>query len=136
VIEPASGLTRAVLVLLCEGYTPDESRPSRMYMKFHPRFAPIKAGIFPLVNKDGLPEIAEKLYLDLRTSFMCEYDAKQTVGKRYARMDEVGTPYCVTIDGQTKQDGTVTIRDRDTMTQQRISLEKVRAFLHEKLSAG
>ncbi|HWP41115.1 MAG TPA: glycine--tRNA ligase [Tepidisphaeraceae bacterium] len=136
VIEPASGLTRAVLVLLCEAYTPDESRPSRMYMRFHPRFAPIKAGIFPLVNKDGLPEIAEKLYLDLRTSFMCEYDAKQTVGKRYARMDEVGTPYCVTIDGQTKQDGTVTIRDRDTMTQQRISLDKVRAFLHEKLNGG
>ena len=68
VIEPASGLTRAVLVLLCEAYTPDEARPSKMYLKFKPQFAPIKLGIFPLVNKDGMPEMAEKLYLDLRTA--------------------------------------------------------------------
>ena len=94
---------RAVLVLLCEAYTEDESRPSELFMKFHPKLAPIKAGIFPLVNKDGMPEIAEKLYLDLRNEFTCEYDAKQTVGKRYARMDEIGTPFCVTVDGQTKR---------------------------------
>lgn len=136
VIEPASGLTRAVLVLLCEAFTPDEARPSKMFLKFDPKFAPIKCGIFPLVNKDGLPEIAEKLYLDLRTRYMCEYDAKQTVGKRYARMDEIGTPYCVTIDGQTKEDGTVTVRERDHMTQQRIGLDKVRSFLDEKLATG
>ena len=117
VIEPASGLTRAVLVLLCEAFTPDESRPSKMYMKFDPKFAPIKCGIFPLVNKDGMPEIAEKLYLDLRKHFTCEFDAKQNIGKRYARNDEIGTPFCVTMDGQTLQDQTVTIRDRDTMSQ-------------------
>jgi glycyl-tRNA synthetase len=133
VIEPASGLTRAVLVLLCEAFTPDESRPSKMYMRFDPKFAPIKVGVFPLVNKDGMPEIAEKLYLDLRKHFTCEYDAKQTVGKRYARMDEIGTPFCVTVDGQTREDQTVTIRERDTMKQERVSLDKVLPYLRERL---
>jgi glycyl-tRNA synthetase len=135
VIEPASGLTRAVLVLLCEAFTPDESRPSKMYMKFKPAFAPIKLGIFPLVNKEGMPELAEKLYLDLRKHFTCEYDPKQAIGKRYARMDEIGTPYCITIDGQTLTDNTVTLRERDTMSQQRIAMDQVKAFLLEKLTA-
>ncbi|MBC7785232.1 MAG: glycine--tRNA ligase, partial [Burkholderiales bacterium] len=85
VIEPASGLTRAVLVLLCEAYRYDESRPSKEYFAFKPQLAPIKAGIFPLVNKEGMPEIAQKLYLDLRQKFTCEYDPKQSIGKRYAR---------------------------------------------------
>jgi len=135
VIEPASGLTRAVLVLLCEGYAEDATRPSPVYMKFDPRMAPIKAGVFPLVNKDGMPEVAEKLYMDLRTRFMCEYDPKQSIGKRYARMDEIGTPYCVTVDGDTLKDQTVTIRERDTLAQQRVSLDKVKVFLDERLSS-
>jgi glycyl-tRNA synthetase len=134
VIEPASGLTRAVLVLLCEAYTLDDTRPSKMFMKFKPAFAPIKLGIFPLVNKDGMPEVAEKLYLDLRKHFTCEYDPKQAIGKRYARMDEIGTPFCITIDGQTLTDQTVTLRERDTMTQQRIGLDKIKSFLHEHLT--
>jgi glycyl-tRNA synthetase len=134
VIEPASGLTRAVLVLLCEAFTPDESRPSKMFMKFKPAFAPIKLGIFPLVNKDGMPEVAEKLYLELRKTFTCEYDPKQAIGKRYARMDEIGTPWCNTIDGQTQQDQTVTLRERDTMNQERIPLDRVKSFLLEKLA--
>jgi len=133
VIEPASGLTRAVLVLLCEAYTPDESRPSKVFMKFKPKFAPVKAGVFPLVNKDGLPEIAQKLYLDLRERFMCEYDAKQSIGKRYARMDEIGTPYCFTVDQQTKEDQTVTVRHRDSQEQERISIDRIGAFLTEKI---
>jgi glycyl-tRNA synthetase len=133
VIEPASGLTRAVLVLLCEAFTPDESRPSKMFLKFKPQFAPIKVGIFPLVNKDGMPEVAEKLYLDLRTDFTTEYDAKQSIGKRYARMDEIGTPFCVTIDGQTLQDRTVTVRDRDAMGQVRVGIDSIRAYLKERL---
>jgi len=133
VIEPASGLTRAVLVLLCEAYTVDESRPSKMYMKFKPRFAPVKLGIFPLVNKDGMPEIAEKLYLQLRTRFTCEYDPKQSIGKRYARMDEIGTPFCITIDTQTLSDQTVTIRHRDSQLQERIAIDKVGAFVAEKI---
>jgi glycyl-tRNA synthetase len=133
VIEPASGLTRAVLVLLCEGYTPDESRPSKMYLKFDPKFAPIKCGIFPLVNKEGMPETAEKMYLDLRQHFTCEYDPKQNIGKRYARMDEIGTPYCITIDGQTAQDQTVTVRERDSMTQQRVASDKIFTYLQDRL---
>ncbi len=134
VIEPASGLTRAVLVLLCEGYAEDATRPSPVYMRFDPKMAPIKAGIFPLVNKEGMPEVAEKLYMELRTKFMCEYDPKQSIGRRYARMDEIGTPYCVTIDGQTLQDQTVTIRERDTLKQERVSLDKVGGYLSERLT--
>jgi glycyl-tRNA synthetase len=133
VIEPASGLTRAVLVLLCEAYTPDESRPSKMFMKFKPQFAPIKAGIYPLVNKEGMPEIAEKLYMDLRTKFTCEYDPKQAIGKRYARMDEIGTPFCVTVDGDTLKDQTVTVRHRDTQQQERVNLSQVKQFLTDQL---
>jgi glycyl-tRNA synthetase len=125
VIEPASGLTRAVLLLLCEGYAEDASRASPTYLKFDPKVAPVKLGIFPLVNKDGLPEIAEKLYTELRTQFTCEFDAKQSIGKRYARMDEIGTPFCVTVDGQTLEDQTVTLRYRDTAAQERVALDKV-----------
>ena len=120
-------------MLLCEAFTPDESRPSKLYMKFLPRFAPIKCGVFPLVNKDGMPEVAEKLYLDLRQDFVCEYDPKQNIGKRYARNDEIGTPFCATIDTQTLTDQTVTIRDRDTMSQIRVSLDKVLPYLQERL---
>jgi glycyl-tRNA synthetase len=121
------------LVLLCEAYTPDEDRPSGVYMKFHPRMAPIKAGIFPLVNKDGMPEVAQKLYMDLRDTFTCQFDVKQNIGKRYARMDEVGTPFCFTVDGQTLEDQTVTVRHRDTQQQDRIAIDQVKAFLSEKI---
>jgi glycyl-tRNA synthetase len=135
VIEPASGLTRAVLVLLCEGYRHEPGRQgTEEYLSFKPRFAPVKLGIFPLVNKEGMPEVAEKLYLDLRQHFTCEYDPKQSIGKRYARMDEIGTPFCVTIDGQTLQDQTVTVRERDTMAQQRIAISQVRSYVQERLA--
>ncbi len=134
VIEPASGLTRAVLVMLCEAYTPDPDRASGVYMKFKPKFAPVKAGVFPLVNKDGMPETAQKLYMQLREKYTCEYDAKQSIGKRYARMDEIGTPYCFTVDGDTATDQAVTVRDRDTQSQERVALDQVEAFLAEKLA--
>ncbi len=133
VIEPASGLTRGVLVLLCEAYTPDASRPSKMFMRFHPRLAPIKAAVFPLVNKDGMPEVAEKLYLELRARWVCQFDVKQNIGKRYARMDEAGTPFCFTIDGDTLRDQTVTVRDRDTLGQERVALDRVAAYVAERL---
>ena len=119
--------------LYAEAYTPDESRPSKVYMKFHPRLAPIKAGIFPLVNKEGMPEIAEKLYQELRAKYAVQLDVKQNIGKRYARMDEAGTPYCFTIDGDTLNDQTVTVRHRDTLEQERIALDKVSGFLAEKM---
>jgi glycyl-tRNA synthetase len=133
VIEPAAGLTRAVLALLCEAYTEDASRPSPEVLKFHPKMAPIKVGIFPLVDKEGMPDTARALYMDLRKKYVCQYDAKQTIGKRYARMDEAGTPYCITVDGETAKDQTVTLRDRDTGAQQRISLSAVPGFLAERL---
>ncbi|MBX3362047.1 MAG: glycine--tRNA ligase, partial [Phycisphaeraceae bacterium] len=111
-IEPAAGLDRGVLALICEAYTRDDSRPSPEFMKFHPRIAPIKAAIFPLVAKDGMPEVAEKLQTDLNARFWklgpIELDEKQSIGKRYARMDEAGCPYCFTIDGDTMKDQTVT----------------------------
>ncbi len=133
VVEPASGLTRGVLLLLSEGYQYDESRASPEWLKIKPSLAPVKLGIFPLVNKDGMPEVAEKLYMDLRGTYTCQYDAKQSIGKRYARMDEAGTPYCVTVDGDTLKDQAVTIRDRDTATQERVALDKVRAYVAGKL---
>jgi glycyl-tRNA synthetase len=133
VIEPASGLTRGVLVLLSEAYNYDESRASPEWLKFKPSLAPIKAGIFPLVNKDGMPEVAEKLYLDLRRNHTCQFDAKQSIGKRYARMDEAGTPFCITVDGDTLKDQNVTIRDRDTAQQERVALDQVKNYLAEKI---
>jgi len=133
VIEPASGLTRGAMVLLCEAYTPDPERPSKVYMKFHPKFAPVKAAVLPLVAKDGLPEIATKLYMELREDFVTELDIKQSIGKRYARQDEIGTPFCFTIDGQTKEDSTVTVRHRDTLKQERIGIDHVDSFLSDRM---
>ncbi|MGH7820453.1 MAG: glycine--tRNA ligase, partial [Candidatus Binatia bacterium] len=133
VIEPAAGLTRGLLAVICEAYTEDESRPSKVYMKFHPALAPIQAAVYPLVNKDGMPEIAEKLHRELRRRYTVEFDVKQSIGKRYARMDEAGTPYCFTIDGDTLKDSTVTVRYRDTCTQERIPIEGVVTFLAERI---
>jgi glycyl-tRNA synthetase len=136
VIEPASGLTRAVLVVLCEAYQKHPGRQgTEELLSIKPRFAPIKAGIFPLVNKEGMPEIAEKIYLDLRQEFTCEYDPKQSIGKRYARMDEIGTPFCVTVDGETLTGQTVTVRERDSMAQERVAADKLKSYLLEKLRA-
>jgi glycyl-tRNA synthetase len=135
VIEPASGLTRAVLVVLCEAYRKEPGRQgTEEYLSIKPQFAPVKAGIFPLVNKEGMPEVAQKLYMDLRQRFTCEYDPKQSIGKRYARMDEVGTPFCVTVDGQTLTDQTVTVRERDSMAQERVSTDKLLTYLSERIS--
>jgi len=135
VIEPSAGADRGTLAFICEAYTVDESRPSPELMKFHPRLAPVKAAVFPLVNKDGLPEIAEPIYRAVRDRWPAQYDAKASIGKRYARMDEAGTPYCFTVDGQTKEDNTVTLRDRDTGNQTRIDKSRVVEFLEEKLRA-
>lgn len=135
VIEPSAGADRSTLAFICEAYTVDESRPSPELLKFHPRLAPIKAAVFPLVNKDGLPEIAEPIYREVKKLWPAAYDAKASIGKRYARMDEAGTPYCFTVDGQTKEDGTVTVRDRDTGAQERIDKSRVVEYLRDRLSA-
>ncbi len=138
-IEPAAGLDRGVLALLCEAYTKDPSRPSPELMKLHPRLAPIKAGVFPLVAKEGMPEIAEKLHAELSAKLWrlgaIELDEKQSIGKRYARMDEAGCPFCFTVDGDTAATQTVTVRDRDTGQQERIALDAVRRYLEDKIGA-
>jgi glycyl-tRNA synthetase len=140
VIEPAAGLDRGVLALLCEAFTEDASRPSPELLRLHPRLAPIKAGVFPLVNKDGMPEISEKLYNELNRRFyrdgFIEHDVKQAIGKRYARMDEAGCPYCFTVDGETAASQTVTVRDRDTGAQERLALDRVGDWLAERLGAS
>ena len=104
-------------------------------MKLHPKLAPIKVAVFPLVKKEGLPEIARDIVSDFfKAGINARYDEQHSIGNRYRRHDEAGPPYCLTIDGQTKEDGTVTIRDRDTMEQERIPSEKVVATVREKLS--
>ncbi len=135
VIEPAAGLTRGILALICEAYTPDPDRPSGVYMNFKPRMAPKKAAILPLTAKDGHPDKAEKLYMELREDFPVDLDIKQNIGKRYARQDEIGTPFCFTIDNDTMQDDTVTVRERNTMAQERIAMDQVHAYLSEKMKA-
>jgi glycyl-tRNA synthetase len=102
-------------------------------LRFHPALAPVKAAIFPLVNRDGMPEIAHKLTEDLRKNFKVFYDDSGAVGRRYRRQDECGTPYCITIDSDTLNDNTVTVRDRDSMIQERISIDKVNEYLLTKL---
>lgn len=133
VIEPSAGADRSTLAFICEAYHYDESRASKEFMTFHPRLAPIKAAILPLVAKDGMPEIAEPIFKELQKRWPVVMDVKQNIGKRYARMDEAGTPYCFTIDGTTKEDGTVTVRDRDTAGQDRIDKSRIVEFLSDKL---
>jgi glycyl-tRNA synthetase len=134
VIEPSAGADRFTLAVLCEAFSEDEiGGEKRMVMRFHPRLAPIKAAILPLVNKDGMPETALALYRQLKRNFNVFYDDKGAVGRRYRRQDEVGTPFCVTIDGQTATDRTVTIRERDSTQQRRIALDAVEATIREAL---
>jgi glycyl-tRNA synthetase len=121
VIEPSAGADRATLAFLCEAYTEDEvGGEARTVLKFHPRLAPIKAAVFPLVKKDGMPEKAEAIYRELKRHFNAFYDEKGAIGRRYRRQDEAGTPFCITVDGQTLSDDTVTFRDRDSCRQWRV----------------
>ncbi len=107
---------------------------TRMVMKFHPRIAPVKAAVFPLVKKDGMPEVAQEIYRALKKKFPVHYDEKGAVGRRYRRQDEIGTPYCITVDGQTLQDQTVTIRDRDTLEQVRVKLADVVGEIEQRVN--
>ena len=142
VIEPSAGADRFVLAVLCEAYTettvPDAKGvpQPRTFMRFHPRLAPVKCAVFPLVNKDGMPEKALALYRELKPAFNTVFDDKGAVGRRYARQDEAGTPFCVTIDTQTLSDDTVTIRERDTQAQRRVPLAAVRGEVLAALELG
>jgi glycyl-tRNA synthetase len=141
VIEPSAGADRGTLAFLCEAYhedqAPDEKgdMQTRVVMKFHPRIAPVKAAVFPLVKKDGMPDAAKEIYTALKKRFVTFYDEKGAVGRRYRRQDEAGTPFCITVDGQTVQDGTVTIRDRDSLEQWRIKSADVVEEIAKRVDA-
>jgi glycyl-tRNA synthetase len=140
VIEPSAGADRATLAFLCEAYHEDQApddkgqMQTRVVMRFHPRIAPVKAAVFPLVKKDGMPEIAQKIYRELKKHHVVFYDEKGAVGRRYRRQDEAGTPYCITVDGQTLADNTVTIRDRDTLQQWRVGVDDVVGEITRRVS--
>ena len=140
VVETSVGLDRLVLTILSNAYEEqkwnkeDGTEDSRVVLKIPAKLAPTKLAILPLIKKDGLPEIAKQLMNECKSSFMCFYEEKDAIGKRYRRMDAIGTPFCVTIDHQTKEDNSVTIRYRDTMVQERIALSEVRKLVNEKIS--
>ncbi len=137
VVETSAGLDRTILMLLSDAYREEDVEgEQRVVMAFHPKIAPIKAAVLPLVKKEGMPEIAHAIEQDLRRHVNTFYDEKGAVGRRYRRMDEAGTPYCVTIDGQTLEDGTVTVRDRDTMEQLRLPQDNVARFIEDKIREG
>lgn len=134
VIEPSAGIDRSALAFLVDAYDEEEVRgETRNLLRFHHALAPVKVAIFPLVKKDGMPEIATNIYNDLKKYFNCFYDEKGAVGRRYRRQDEAGTPFCITVDGQTRQDQTVTVRERDSMEQTRVSTDQLLGHLREKL---
>ena len=136
IIETSAGVDRTALTCLVDAYAEEEvNGEKRVLLKFSPNLAPIKVGIFPLVNKEGMPEFAEKLAQDVRKYFATFYDSKGAIGRRYRRMDEAGTPYGITIDSETLENGSVTIRDRDSMKQERISAESVVSVLTDKLDS-
>ncbi|MEM1268800.1 MAG: glycine--tRNA ligase [Bacteroidota bacterium] len=134
VVETSVGLDRTILLLLSEAYREEEvDGAKRTVLKFHPKIAPTTVAIFPLVRKGGMPERAHAIEEDLRQHFQVFYDEKGAVGRRYRRQDEVGTPYCVTVDGETLEDGTVTLRDRDSMEQVRVDESRLAEAISDRI---
>jgi glycyl-tRNA synthetase len=135
VIEPAAGVGRTVLAVLCDAYDEEEvGDEQRTVLKLHPRLAPIKVAVLPLVRKDGQPELAMEAFELLRGQMQAEYDEGGSIGRRYRRQDEIGTPFCVTIDHQSLEDRTVTVRDRDTLEQERVAIDELPAVLGARLA--
>ncbi len=139
VVETSAGASRSFMAFLCNAFDEEivqgenDKSETRTVLRFHPGLAPVSAAILPLVNKDGMPELAEKIYKDLQRSFKVQYDDSGAVGRRYRRQDEIGTPFCVTIDGQSVEDGTVTLRDRDTMAQIRLDATAIKSYVLERI---
>jgi glycyl-tRNA synthetase len=134
VVETSIGVDRTVMMVLSEAYeeqdlSTSDKKDSRAVLKFPAKLAPIKLAVLPLVKKDGLPDIARSIMDECKGQFKCFYEEKDTIGKRYRRMDAIGTPFCVTVDHQTKEDNTVTIRYRDTMQQDRIPIAKIKELV-------
>jgi glycyl-tRNA synthetase len=136
VIETSVGADRSTLAALVNGYreeTVEGEEEGRTVLRLHPSLAPIKAAVFALTKKDGMPDMAHAIANDLRHHFPVDYDETGSIGKRYRRQDEVGTPFCITVDTESVKDGTVTVRDRDTLKQDRISADALREYLTERL---
>ncbi|MBA4311726.1 MAG: glycine--tRNA ligase [Chlorobiaceae bacterium] len=139
IIETSAGASRSLMAFLVNAYNEEEAptaegqMETRVVLKFHPKLAPIKAAIFPLVNRDGMPEISKKIEHELRPHLRVFYDDSGAVGRRYRRQDEIGTPFCVTVDSETLQNQTVTVRERDSMIQERVAIDKLLNYLKNKL---
>ena len=134
VIEPTFGLSRLVGVIIFDAYREDDVKgKNRIYLKFNPMLAPIKVAVFPLQKDEKLGKLAKKIYQELKPKFTTEFDDAGNIGKMYRRQDEIGTPYCVTIDYQTLEDEMVTVRDRDTMKQVRVGIGKLEEYIRKKL---
>ena len=134
VIEPAAGATRTLMAFLIDAYTEETGETERTVLKLHHKLAPYKVAVLPLSKKTELEGPARKLFDELAATYMCDYDETQAIGKRYRRQDEIGTPFCVTVDFETLEDQAVTIRDRDSMAQERISLDKVSQWLDDHMA--
>lgn len=141
VIETSGGVSRSLMAFLCNAYFEENVEGDngkseiRNVMRFHPKLAPVTVAVFPLVNKDGMPELAKKIHQDLQKNFKAQYDTSGAIGRRYRRQDEIGTPYCITVDGQSFEDDTVTIRERDTMQQERININQIQNYIFAKFLA-
>ena len=132
VVETSAGVDRALLTVLADAYTEEEvNGENRVLLKLSPKIAPTTVAIFPLMNKQGMPEIAQKLTEDLRKNYSAFYDAGGSIGKRYRRQDEAGTPFGITVDHDTLSDDTVTLRNRDTMEQTRISIDQTNQAIND-----
>ena len=137
VVETSAGLDRTILMLLCEAYREEEvDGTPRTVMGFSPAIAPLKAAVFPLVRKGEMPVVARRITRSLRRAHNVFYDERGSIGRRYRRMDEAGTPLCITVDGRTMEDGTVTVRDRDTLAQERIAQDSVVRYVQDYVTAG
>ncbi len=134
IVETSAGADRVTLAVLADAYhEEDVEGETRVVLRLHPALAPVKVAVFPLVNKDRMPEMAVELYNDLRRRMPCFFDDGGAIGRRYRRMDEIGTPFCVTVDGQSAEDGQVTVRSRDTMVQERVAIATVPDYLRDQL---
>jgi glycyl-tRNA synthetase len=137
VIEPAAGVGRSLLAFLCDAYDEDElGGERRTVLRLHPALAPVKVAVLPLLRKDGHPELAREVYARVRSHVKAEYDDGGAIGRRYRRQDEIGTPFAVTIDHQSVDDGTVTLRDRDTLAQERVPVDGLVRLLQDRMGVG
>jgi len=134
VVEPTFGVERSMLAVLCDAYTEEDlaGGESRVVMKIARRIAPVKIAVLPLMKKDGLDTIASEIYDALKGQYTCEYDGGGSIGKRYRRQDEIGTPFCITVDYESKDDKAVTVRERDSMKQDRVKIEELADYLAEQ----